>query len=127
MTGTPMQTLLLASNGDTSAPIWDLCLDAAGNIAVASPPYAVAQDAASAIATFQGEVWYDTTLGVPYFAQVLSEPVPISLVKKYFTDAAMTVPGTLSATVYLNAIVGRKLTGQVQIKDTSGASSYVGF
>lgn len=117
----PLQTMLLTTD------IWDLCLDARGDIAVASPPYAVAQDAASAIRTFAGEVWYDTTLGIPYFTQVLSQPVPISLVKSYFQNAAMTVPGAVSATVYLNAIVNRKLTGQVQITDTTGAQSYVGF
>jgi hypothetical protein len=96
-------------------------------MAVASPPYAVAQDAASAIRTFAGEVWYDTTLGIPYFASVLSQPVPIALVKSYFQNAALTVPGATSATVYLNAIVNRVLTGQVQITDSTGQVSNVGF
>ena len=31
---------------------WDLVLDASGNIALASPPYALAQDVASAVRTF---------------------------------------------------------------------------
>jgi hypothetical protein len=35
-------------------------LDAEGNIAVASEPYSLAQDAASAIKTFAGEVFWDT-------------------------------------------------------------------
>ena len=56
-----MNTLLL----DASA--WDLVLDANGDIALAAPPYAVAQDVASAISLFLGELWYDTTQGVPYF------------------------------------------------------------
>ena len=43
-----MNTLLL----DTLR--WDLCLDVHGNIAVASDPYSVAQDVASAIRTFSG-------------------------------------------------------------------------
>ena len=45
---------------------WDLVLDVNGNIAIARPPYALAQDAASAVKTFQGECYYDTTLGIPY-------------------------------------------------------------
>jgi hypothetical protein len=44
-----VNTLLL----DVSS--WDLCLDAAGNIAMASNPYSIAQDAASAIRTFAGD------------------------------------------------------------------------
>ena len=43
---------------------WDLVVDAAGNIAVASPPYALAQDAASSIKLFSGECYYDTSIGV---------------------------------------------------------------
>ena len=40
------------------------------NIAVADEPYALAQDAASAIRTFIGECYYDTTKGLPYFEKV---------------------------------------------------------
>ena len=56
-----MKTLLLDQT------TWDLTLDANNNIALAAEPYAFAQDAASAIRLFQGELWYDTTRGVPYF------------------------------------------------------------
>jgi len=72
-----MDTLLLDLDN------WDLTVDAAGNWAVASPPYAIAQDVASAIKTFQlqagpndpvlGECWYDNTrksIGV-------GKPVPV--------------------------------------------------
>ena len=61
----PMNTLLL----DTVA--WDLVLDSNGNIALAQPPYATAQDVASAIRLFLGELWYDQTQGVPYWQQFL--------------------------------------------------------
>jgi hypothetical protein len=57
-----------------SRPAWDLVLDASGNIAVASAPYAIAQDAASAIRLFAGEHWYDTAQGIPCFSQVLGHP-----------------------------------------------------
>ena len=46
MSAPPYSTLLL--DPDT----WDLTVDNNGNIAVAAPPYAVAQDVASAIRTF---------------------------------------------------------------------------
>ena len=38
---------------------WDICLDAAGNIALATPPYATAQSVANAIRLFQGELFFD--------------------------------------------------------------------
>ena len=58
-----------------SSPAWDLEVDATGNIAMATGPNAIAQDVASAISTFLGEVYYDTTLGVPYLTDVLAQPV----------------------------------------------------
>lgn len=109
---------------------WDLCLDTSGNIALASPPYAVAQDVASAIRTFQGEVWYNTALGIPYFAQVLGQgpnqlPPPPQLLKQVFVAAAFTVPDVVTAVCFLSAVSNRELDGQVQITDSSGTASVV--
>ena len=112
-------TLLL----DTAA--WDLCVDLAGNIAVAAPPYALAQDVASAVRTFAGEVWYDTTLGVPYFAQVLGHSPPITLFKALIVQAALTVPGVVAASCYVQSTANRKLTGQVQFTDSDGNTGTV--
>ena len=111
-----MQTLLL----DTAA--WDLVADAAGNIAVASPPYALAQDVASAIRTFLGEVYYDTSLGVPYFQKLLNQSPPASLFQTYMVDAALTVPGVVSATCVIESLnlKTREVTGQVQFVDNLG-------
>ena len=58
------QTLLL----DTGS--WDLSVDANSNIAIADPDYSLAQDAASAIKTFLGEMFYDTTVGDPWLTQI---------------------------------------------------------
>jgi hypothetical protein len=106
--------------------IWDLCADAAGNIAVASEPYALAQDAASALKLFAGELWYDTRQGVPYFTQILGEAPPLSFLKAQFIAAALRVPGVLSAAAYIQSITDRGLTGQVQISTEAGAFT-VGF
>lgn len=116
-----MQTLLL----DTEQ--WDLVVDASGNIAVASNPYSQAQDAASAIRTFSGECRYDTTVGVPYWAEVFGKPVPVSLMKQLFVNAALTVPGTATAVCYIASFVNRKVTGQVQITNGAGQTSAAGF
>lgn len=103
--------------------LWDLCLDAAGNIAVAGEPYAQAQDVASAIRLFRGELWYDTAPGVPYFNQILGQTPAPSFLKAQFVAAALTVPGVVTATAYLTFNgPGRQLGGQVQFTTTTGAA-----
>ena len=107
--------------------LWDLTVDTAGNIAMASDPYSMAQDAASAIKTFSGEVFYDTTLGIPYFTQILGYSPPISLMKAYFNEAALTVPGIQSSACFITSWDNRVVRGQVQISDSSGSTSAAGF
>lgn len=116
-----MNTLLL----DPDA--WDLTLDAQGNIALATNPYALAQNAASAIRLFLGEYWYDTTLGIPYFQQILGYFPPIELMRSYFVDAALTVPDVTAAQVFFTSFSEREVSGQVQVSDASGIVSVAGF
>lgn len=116
-----MDTLLL------DVALWDLVLDSSRNIAVASAPYSLAQDVASAIKTFLGEVWYNTTLGVPYFSQILGHTPPLALFQEYMIAAALTVPGVTSATCVIESFKGRTVTGQVQFTDSSGATTTVGI
>jgi hypothetical protein len=105
----------------------DLVLDIYGNIAVCDEPYRLAQDAACACRLFQGELYYDTTQGIPYWSQILGHWPPISLVKAYLQQAALTVPGVVSAVVYITDFSDRKLTGQVQVTDQSGNITAAGF
>lgn len=114
-----MKTLLL-DNMD-----WDLLLDINGNIAVASEPYALAQNVASALRLFQGELWYDTRKGIPYFDQVLGYLPPLSLLRSLFMQATMSVPGVVSARVVLAALDNRQLSGQVQFTDHRGEAGSV--
>jgi Na+-transporting NADH:ubiquinone oxidoreductase subunit NqrA len=100
---------------------WDLVLTASGDIAVAAEPYALAQDAASAIKTFQSECYWDTSIGVPYLTRIFSGiPPSISTLKQLFVAAAMTVPGVASATVFIASASGRGVSGQVQVTPKSG-------
>lgn len=109
-----MNTLLL----DLST--WDLVLDSAGNIAMASEPYSLAQDAASAIKTFLGECYWDTTLGINYFKLVFKGPPPsIATLKQLFVNAALTVPGVSAAQCFFTDASGRMLIGQVQVTSKS--------
>jgi len=114
-------TLLL----DQSA--WDLVLDTNGSIALAAAPYSIAQDVASAVRTFLGECWYDTTQGLPYWQQILGKYPPLSFVRQAITDAAMSVPDVADVQVTFTGFVGRLLTGNIQIIDTDGVAANVAF
>lgn len=110
-----MNTLLL----DVS--LWDLTLDANGNIAVAAEPYALAQDVASACRTVLGEVYYDTTLGVDYFGEIFGLTPPAAIFQEQFVAAALTVPDVVAATCVIEAYSAgsRTATGQVVFTDSS--------
>jgi hypothetical protein len=114
-----MKTLLLDNT------LWDLCLDAAGNIAVAQEPYALAQDVASAIKLFLGELWYNSAPGVPYFQQILGKAPPIQLFKEQMVRAALTVPGVVSANCVIESFQDRTVKGAVTFTAEDGTTATV--
>ena len=116
-----MNTLLL------DVGIWDLVLDASGNIAQASAPYALAQDVASACRTVLGEVYYNTTLGVNFFGLIFGKTPPTSVFQSMFVAAALTVPGVVAAKCVISSYdqTARKVTGQVQFTDSTGLTQTV--
>lgn len=116
-----LNTLLLDQS------VWDLVLDANGNIAMAQPPYALAQDVASAIRTFKGEVYYNTTLGIPYFDEVLGHLPPASVLTQLMNNEALTVPGTVTAQTFIQSLVDRGVSGQIRFRDESGETTVVNF
>lgn len=116
-----MKTLLL----DIDA--WDLVLDVKGNIAAATEPYQYAQDAASAIRTWLGEAWYDTTIGINYAGLFLGKSPNIALMKSKMVGQALLVPGVVSANVFITSIVGRKVSGQIQVTSEDGQTTAANF
>src|SRR5277367_6446987 len=108
-----MNTILL------DVGLWDLTLDAFGNIALAAEPYALAQDVASACRTVLGEVYYDTSLGVDYFGQIFGLTPPASVFQEMFVAAALTVPDVVTATCIIEGYDAgtREATGQVLFTD----------
>lgn len=115
------QTLLL------DQATWDVTVDIDGNIAIASLPYSAVQDACSAIRLFLGELWYDTSQGIPYRTAVLGRAPNLSFLKSAFSNAALTVPAVVSATTFITGIANRVLTGQVQLTLVDGSAFVVGF
>jgi hypothetical protein len=119
----PFSTLLL------DVGLWDLTLDAFGNIAVAAPPYALAQEVASACRTVLGEVYYDTSIGVDYFGQIFGKTPPATVFQEMFVAAALTVPGVVSATCNIEAYnaATREATGQVLFTDINHQVQTIGL
>jgi hypothetical protein len=116
-----MRTFLL------SLDRWDLVKDSSGGIAVASDPYSIAQDVASAVRTFLGECWFQVNLGVPYWQQVLGHAPPLSLLKSLIVAQAVRVPGCGNPVCFITSIIGRKVVGQIQFTDSNGTQQVVGF
>ena len=116
---------------------WDLVLDSSGNIALATEPWAVAQDVASALRTFLGEVYYDTSLGVPYWQQVLGvfPQIPLPLLKALLIKAALTVKNpngddgwdVVSAQAFISSVSNRTVSGSVQFQTSNGKTLTTGF
>lgn len=115
-----MKTLLL------DVVLWDLIIDAAGNIAVADNPYALAQDVASACRLYKGELFYNKQPGVPY-KQILGKVPNLALLKANLEAAARTVPGVTKAKCVIAGVSGRTVTGQIQITDKIGQTQTVTF
>lgn len=111
-----MNTLLL------DVDKWDLVLDASGNIALAAAPYALAQDVASAVRTFLGEVYYDTTQGIPYFDEVLGQLPPASLLTQLISNQALTVPGVLTAQCVITSFSAGSVSGQITFTSEAGVT-----
>ena len=116
-----MNTILLDPSG------WDLLLDASGNIAMAQEPYSISQDVASAIKLFSGELYFDTSQGIPYFDKILGQQPSLSYMQSQFEAAALTVPDVVSAQATIALNKDRSLTGQVLVIDTTGQSHNVTF
>jgi hypothetical protein len=87
----------------------------------------VAQDVASAIRLFQGELWYDTTQGVPYWEKLLGMNPTTSQIAAAFNAAALTVPGVVTASTVITSIAGREVSGQIQFSTSDGTNTVVNF
>lgn len=106
---------------------WDYTVDAAGNWALASEPYSRAQDVASAIRLFKSELWYDRSQGVDYKLQILGQSPPLTVFQELMVQAALTVPGVVSAECIITDydFATRHVQGQVQFEDVDGNTGSV--
>lgn len=109
-----MDTLFLNPN------TWDLSIDDEGNIALAKDPYAKAQDVASAVRLFKGELYYALEKGIPYFDETLGKKQSYSLYQYRLEQAALSVPDVVSAKANVKGGDGRILSGSISFTDKKG-------
>lgn len=105
---------------------WDLALDISGNIAMASAPYAAAQDVASACRLWSGEYIYDTTRGIPYEDAILGKLLPRNILTAMYNKEAATVPdvNTVTSLLQYNKL-SRVLSGQIQLTLVDGTTNVI--
>src|ERR1700748_2690157 len=124
-----MDTLKLDSS-------WDLTVDVYGNMAtigdatpeaVASGPgMRLAQDVATRVRAWRGEVYFDTTQGVRYDT-ILGAAPNLAVVQNAFNTEALKVPfcETAIANFKFEAEDKRALTGTLNVADVSGNNAVV--
>jgi hypothetical protein len=119
----------LSWSGAGSYGVWDLMVDGNMNLAVATGSNALVQDVASAIQTYSGEVYYDTTQGLPYLSEVMGQLYAPSTLRPALEQAALSVPGVLLAKAVINnfSVTARKSSGVVNITDATGESLGIYF
>ena len=69
-----------------------------------------------------------TTIGLPYFTQILGKAPSIALLKAQFVQAALTVPDVASAQCFISQFTDRVVAGQVQVtSESTGQTSAASF
>ena len=106
---------------------WDLTLDAGGNIATVTGPYAVAQNVANAVRLFTNDAYFDANRGIPHFDIELGHVPPYSILRTRILEAARAVEGVSDATVTFDDPVDRVLGGEISLTLTTGETVNVTF
>ncbi|MBE8596881.1 hypothetical protein [Xenorhabdus sp. BG5] len=105
---------------------WDLTLDVAGNIAIASDQYARAQSVANACRVFLKDMYYSQGAGIPYLEEILGKNrYSLAMYRKNLEDAAMSVEGVVSATAELSTANDRIVRGRIKFTDIDGREGVI--
>ncbi|MEQ1969614.1 hypothetical protein ABLA30_22220 [Xenorhabdus nematophila] len=105
---------------------WDLTLDAAGNLAIASDQYARAQSVANACRVFVKDLYYSQGDGIPYLEEILGKNrYSLAMYRKHLEDAAMSVNGVVSAMAELSTANDRIVRGRINFTDIDGREGVI--
>lgn len=110
-----MKTIKLDDN-------WDICLDDLNNWAVAEGNERLAQDVASSVMVFKGELPFDKERGVEY-----NKPDDVRPTLKTDMNAqALLVRGVEDSTVVFNNLTDRTLNATIYVTNEQGEVITVG-
>lgn len=101
---------------------WDITLDSAGNIAIASGAYAIAQEVANAVRLFKNDAYFDQQKGIPHFELELGEFPVLALLRSRIIEAALAVEGVAEAAIVFLSFENRMLTGELSLLTSEGVS-----
>jgi hypothetical protein len=116
--------------------LWDLDVDARGNLRTVGdatpdseqtgPGMRLAQDVATRVQAWRGEVFFDTTQGINYPAYFGSPP-NLPLLQSAFNTEALKVPlcNTALAQFTFTAGSSRRLGGVLNVSDVAGNGGQV--
>jgi hypothetical protein len=115
---------------------WDLTTDEFGDVATCGdatptpvttrgPGYRMAQDVANRCLAWRGEVYYDTTQGVPYDSLLGTANLP--LLQSYITTEALKVDPVAAVDASLTFTRGRtrNVSGTIFVSDAQGTTGQV--
>lgn len=107
---------------------WDICLDVAGNIAIATDEYQQAQDISSSCRVFLGDDYYSTQDGIPYLEEIMGKnSYPLALYQRNLHDRAMLVDGVVSVDVQFKEFQNRLLSGAIIFTNDKNLQGEVGL
>lgn len=105
---------------------WDWTVDKNGNIATKTGGDAVAQDVASACATFLGEVYYNDKLGIPYQTEILGKAFSSAYLSgKLEAEARRIEPVTdATASVFFDSVT-RMVSAKIMTQTGDGETQEI--
>lgn len=107
---------------------WDICLDVAGNIAIATDEYQQAQDISSSCRVFLGDDYYSKADGIPYLEEIMGKnSYPLALYQRNLHDRAMLVDGIVSVDVQFKEFQNRLLSGAIIFTNDKNLQGEVGL
>lgn len=116
--------------------LWDLDVDARGNLRTVGdatpdsdqtgPGMRLAQDVATRVRAWQGEVYFDTTQGINY-PTYFGGPPNLSLLQSVFNTEALKVPLCATALAQFTFTAGKQrvIGGTLNVSDIAGNGGQV--
>lgn len=103
---------------------WDITLDGSGQMKISNNPYSIAQDVACAVKVIRGECYFDNTLGLRYYDELMGQPCSTGTVTAAIRAEAMKITTVSNASVTIIPDQSTRTSKvYIEITDTNHTSS----